>query len=61
VCAQIIGPRILQSIFAGIGDFYLYKLTKRFFGRESAFYAVRIHASSIVRALMIHSNSFSVN
>ena len=34
-------PRILQSIFAAVADFYLYKLTYRLFGKSAAKWAVK--------------------
>lgn len=42
---QAHGPRFVQAIFAGVGDYFLYLLADRLIGRRGAFWTVTQHNS----------------
>jgi hypothetical protein len=40
---QLYGPRIVQGILSGIGDLFLYKLTKKHFGESIAKWTISLN------------------
>lgn len=40
---QATAPRLLQALFAGVGDYSLYLLALRLFGKSGAKWTVRAH------------------